>query len=182
MGGWARWGVKDIAKNPEGLHNRSEWISQLGGTTGPFRIRSITDGYKKSWNAQNVMAGIMIGLGGYLSMTPELKVGNKINPQKQTRHLPGNAKGNMNVMQSVEEAQQVVDALHSGEAQIVDFKDFGKAGGGVTQVDVEYKGVTGTFYTRDLSTGEMVATPTNRFRVEGTGNKVKVFPINPARN
>ncbi len=85
-------------------------------------------------------------------------------------------------MQSVEEAQSVVDALHTGNAKIVDFKNFGKAGGGITQVDVEYKGVTGTFYTRNLETGEMVAKPTNYFRVEGSGDKVKVFPINPARS
>jgi hypothetical protein len=82
-------------------------------------------------------------------------------------------------MSSVAEAQEVVDALHSGKAKIVDFKDFGKKGGGVTQVDVEYKGVTGTFYTRNLEIGEMIGVPTNKFRVEGTGNKVKVFPVNP---
>jgi RHS repeat-associated protein len=126
----------------------------------------------------NILSG---GLAMYFRSLPELNVGNKVSIQKQARHLPGNEQGNLNVMESVEEAQSVVDALHAGKAKIVNFKDFGKAGGGVTQVDVEYKGITGTFYTRNLETGEMVAKPTNYFRVEGSGDKVKVFPINPAR-
>ena len=67
------------------------------------------------------------------------------------------------------------------KAKITAYKDFGKKGGGVTQVDVEFKGVTKDFFTKDLKTGEMMSVPTNRFRVEGTGNSVKVFPINPNR-
>jgi hypothetical protein len=175
-----RDGLKAVEKNPEGLHNRAEWISYLGGWNG-LSPKAIWEDYKESWNAQNIMAGIMIGMGAYLRMTPELKVGTKVSPQKQSRHLAGNSKGNMNVMKSVEEAQEVVDGLHSGKAKIIDFKDMGEKGGGVTQVDVEFKNVTGTFYTRDLTSGEMVASPTNRFRIEGTGKSVKVFPINPER-
>lgn len=174
-------GVGDFVKNGQKYYNKAGWIERFGGANQEFNLASLWKGYKESWNPQNVAAGLTLYLGGLATLTPKLNVGTRVSAQKQARHLSGNAQGNLNVMASVEEAQEIVDALHSGKAKIVDFKDFGKKGGGVTQVDVEYSGVTGNFSTRDLSTGEMTTVPTNIFRVEGTGNKVKVFPINPNR-
>ena len=61
-------GVIDFVKNGGKYYNKAGWIETLGGANQKFDLSSILKGYRKSWNPQNVAAGLMIGLGGAISI------------------------------------------------------------------------------------------------------------------
>lgn len=79
----------------------------------------------------------------------------------------------------MEEANQILKDFKNGDGEIIDYHDFGPNGGGINQIDVKFDNHTAIFYTRDLKTGKMVGKLTNVFRIKGSGNAVKIFPINP---
>lgn len=61
-------GVKDLAKDPEGFHNKSEWIWQLG--LKPPSVNSIFEGWKENVsNPINWIAGAGIFVGSFRSIT-----------------------------------------------------------------------------------------------------------------
>ncbi|OQP57832.1 hypothetical protein A3860_09410 [Niastella vici] len=61
-------GVKDLAKNPEGLHNRSEWIWTLG--IKPLSVSSLVRGWKETVsNPINWIAGAGVFAGSFRSVT-----------------------------------------------------------------------------------------------------------------
>ncbi|OQP52818.1 hypothetical protein A4H97_24270 [Niastella yeongjuensis] len=61
-------GVKVLAKDPEGYHNRSEWIGEFGGK--PFNVKSIVSGWKEIVsNPVNWVAGAGIFAGSFGSIT-----------------------------------------------------------------------------------------------------------------
>ncbi len=87
---------------------------------------------------------------------------------KQARHLAGTAKGG-GYLNSVEDAQKVLDAVHSGEAVYL-----GKTNSG--HPVFRYSGVTGT----NVNAGVGISgQPTNIFMIKGTSNP-SVVPISPA--
>jgi len=92
-----------------------------------------------------------------------------ISLQKQARHLVGTAKQGGGFLNSVADAQKVLDAVHSGEAV---FLGTTKAG----QPVFRYSGVTGT--NVNIGAG-FSSQPTNVFIIKGTTNPT-VVPTNPA--
>ncbi|MEZ4234679.1 MAG: hypothetical protein R3F59_00630 [Myxococcota bacterium] len=92
--------------------------------------------------------------------------------QKQLRHVGGRpewqARGQGGYLKSVEDAQSVLDAAHSGGARVV-----GKTPQGHTVV--EYKGVTG--YNNNPAAG-FTNQPTHTFMIKGSKSP-SVVPMSP---
>jgi RHS repeat-associated protein len=62
-------GVKDLARDPEGYHNRAEWAS-LYGSTEPLSAKTIWEGWKENVsNPVNWIAGAGIFAGSFRSIT-----------------------------------------------------------------------------------------------------------------
>jgi hypothetical protein len=99
------------------------------------------------------------------------EISNTVSSQKQKRHLAGTKENNKNgggYMNSLEDAQSVLDAVHSGKATLVEIN---KAGFPVYRVD----GVTGT----NVNAGAGITDqPTNVFIIKGTKSP-SVVPTNP---
>jgi hypothetical protein len=91
-----------------------------------------------------------------------------ISVQKQARHLAGTAKQGGGFLNSVDDAQAVLDAVHSGKASYL---------GTSAQGHLVYKfnGVTGT--NVNLGVG-ITGQPTNVFMIKGTMSPT-VVPTNP---
>ena len=99
-------------------------------------------------------------------------IGGKISPQAQARHIEGTpqwtARGEGGYFKSPADAQAVLDAVKSGQAQVI-----GRTANG--QLIVRYDGVTG--FNNNAAAG-FVDQPTNVFIVKGT-LKVSVVPTSP---
>jgi len=96
------------------------------------------------------------------------KISKRISVQKQARHLAGKAKAGGGYLNSVEDAQKVLDAVHSGEATYIGTT---KAGHQVFR----YDGVTGT----NVNVGAgITGQPTNVFIIKGTASP-SVVPTGP---
>jgi hypothetical protein len=91
-----------------------------------------------------------------------------ISVQKQARHIVGTAKEGEGYLNSVKDAQSVLDAVHSGEAA---YMGTSKAG----HLIYKFDGVTGT--NVNLGAG-ITGQPTNVFMIKGTVNPT-VVPTNP---
>ncbi|MCZ2101154.1 MAG: hypothetical protein LC107_06420 [Chitinophagales bacterium] len=91
-----------------------------------------------------------------------------ISAQKQARHIAGTAKSGGGFLNSVDDAQSVLNAVHSGKAT---FLGTSKAGHQVYR----FNGVTGT--NVNLGAG-ITGQPTNVFMIKGTTSPT-VVPTNP---
>jgi RHS repeat-associated protein len=92
----------------------------------------------------------------------------KISVQKQARHIAGTARPGGGFLNSVDDAQAVLDAVHSGEAT---FLGTSRAGHQVYR----FNGVTGT--NVNLGAG-ITGQPTNVFMIKGTASP-SVVPTSP---
>ncbi len=101
-----------------------------------------------------------------------LRISRKVS-QKQLRHVAGRsewaARGKPSYMRSVEDAQTVLDAAHSGSARVLGTTKNG-------HVVVMYDGVTG--FNHNPAAG-FVDQPTNVFLIKGTAHP-SVVPTSPA--
>jgi len=99
------------------------------------------------------------------------KTSTTISVQKQARHLAGTAKSGGGYMNTIEEAQSVLDAVQSGKATYLGTT---KAGFPVYRVD----GITGTNVNYGVG---ITAQPTNVFIIKGTVSP-SVVPTSPTWN
>jgi RHS repeat-associated protein len=97
------------------------------------------------------------------------KIKKVVSVQKQARHLLKTAKNGGGYLNSLDDAQKVLDAVHSGEAVYIGTNNAGHP-------VFSYYGVTGT--NVNLGAG-IIEQPTNLFMIKGTSSP-SVVPISPA--
>lgn len=114
------------------------------------------NGKMKSNQFGNAAKGVTNGLSKTISV------------QKQARHIAGTAKPGRGFLNSVDDAQAVLDAVHSGNAT---FLGTSKAGHQIYR----FNGVTGT--NVNLGAG-ITGQPTNVFMIKGTTSP-SVVPTSP---
>ncbi len=109
------------------------------------------------------LAVVRIPPKGYLG-----KLSKYISKQKQARHLKGTAPAGKGYLNSIDDAQHILDAVRKGEAQ---FQGMTKTGHAV----FKYNNVTGTNVNLG---GGVLGQPTNTFMIKGTVNPT-VVPMRP---
>jgi hypothetical protein len=171
-------GVGDFVKNGEKYYNKAGWIEHFGGADQQFNLKSVLNGYPKTWTPQNVATGLTIGLGGYLSLTQSLlrneaksTVSTRLRTQKQsTQHIVGGkATTGKSTMNSIEDAQKVLDALHNNKGQIL------KIEAGENRIYFKFDEVSGNFVHQGASESS------NLFMIKGSSSGATVVPINPRK-
>ena len=99
----------------------------------------------------------------------ECTIGTRISQQRQGRHVAGAAQyAGGGYFSSPNDAQQVLNAFHSGDAQVL-----GTTANG--NIVVRYDGVAG--FNNNVG-ANVLDRPTNIFMIKGT-RSVNVVPINP---
>lgn len=138
-----------------------------GSATVPRQVDPIAD--LRDPGAARGTAGSTAAEGGVALSS---SIGTKVS-LKQLRHLKGRpewtARGEGSYLQSMDDAQAVLDAVHSGSARVLGTTRQG-------HVVVEFKGVTG--FNNNPAAG-FVDQPTNVFMIKGTA-KPSVVPTSPA--
>ena len=103
-------------------------------------------------------------------------IGKKINAQRQKArgHLKSSSNGEKSYMETLEDAQEVLDAFHSGKAKLI-WEDTNN-----NKIIVEYSGVTGRYVSRNDPSGRPdINLATNIFAISGKQGKTKVWPLAP---
>lgn len=153
-----------------------------GGGTGPLEWTNEWDPYTA--DAQ-VASDIGFGFGAIAMLVrgfirseplaerpaPRTDIGRNISPQRQFRHLLGRAEAARRgggYMNSVGDAQRVLDAYHAGQTEILGTNAQGNS-------VVRFNGVTGTKV--NVAAG-YPNRPTNVFMIKGTSS-VSVVPLQP---
>ncbi|KIC89045.1 polymorphic toxin type 50 domain-containing protein, partial [Flavihumibacter sp. ZG627] len=171
-------GVGDFVKNADKHYNKAAWIENFGGADQLFNTKSVLQGYGRTWTPQNIATGLTIGLGGYLALSQSLLrseakgiVSTELRTQKQkSQHVVGgNATTGKSTMNSAEDAQNVLDALHNNEGQILKIEP------GQNRVYFRFDGVTGNFVNQGTSEKSSL------FMIKGSSNGATVVPVNPKK-
>ena len=136
--------------------------SFIGGISGGiqgFRQAKILN--QNGWNGKQL--GVKGPPSNFLNSSKRT-----VSVQKQARHLSGTAGNGKEFLNSIDDANAVLDAVHSGEAT---FLGTSKAGHQVFR----YNGVTGT----NVNLGAGISRqPTNVFMIKGTASP-SVVPTSP---
>lgn len=104
-------------------------------------------------------------------MFPRWNIGSKLRRVKQTaQHLRGSSAGK-SFMNSLDDAQAVLDAYHGGKGTVL------KTVAGENRVIFRYNGVSGT-YVNELH--GVAGEASNVFMIKGQGTAT-VVPVNPLR-
>jgi hypothetical protein len=149
----------------------------LFGGGGKMYREGLMEEHKDYWSDPvNVVTTVVMSVHAGIKATsprPAPKtyinsLSDKISVQKQSRHLMGTAKSGGGYMVSVQDAQTVLNAVHTGQAS---FMGFTKAG----HVVFKYKPIIG--YNVNLGQGIMNQS-TNLFMIKGTTSP-SVVPISP---
>jgi hypothetical protein len=133
-----------------------------GVSKSPFSLKSLKNLTKLFNSSKNVVG---------FSKTFLSSLSKSISRQKQLRHLVGtteNAKNGGGYMNNLQDAQKVLDAVHSGAAQYLGTTKNG-------HVVVKYIQVTGTNVNKAAG---ITNQQTNVFMIKGTASP-SVVPINP---
>lgn len=171
-----------------GLIHTGNFLTALGdikGTVDPMPLwdpftptsryfgqqgKDIADGLMVANGARTMgrgLARLAEGAATRLSVADFPTIAKKVS-QKQLRHIGGrNEYRGGGMLDSVSDAQQVLDAYHSGAAQIL-----GKSQGGFPIV--RFEGVTGI----NVNLPRFPSQPTNVFMIKGT-SAPSVVPMNP---
>jgi len=102
-----------------------------------------------------------------------LQFAKKVSPQKVARHVRGTAPEGKSVFESVDDAQAVLDAYHSGNYRLLS-ENVNKS-----QVVIEVPTVKGTYINKNNPNGlPDIEAPTNVFMIQGI-TAPKPVPVNP---
>jgi len=111
-----------------------------------------------------------------LGLTAKIREGmlqQRVSVQKQARHIKGTAPHDKSYLNSIEDAQKILDATRRGEVQLISVDPVKNS------LVVKYNEVTGTYVNRGNSVGlPDIIQDTNVFMIQG-GNKI--VPVNPRK-
>ena len=152
-----------------GRNTLADW--QIAGLNGDSET-AMWGWWKEQWSVPKVIFGAMGTTQALTSMYRNLaksSIGTRVNTQrmKSHGHLPETHAGTKSYMNSVGDAQKVIDAVHKGDGAIMKVSTDGK-------VYIRYNDVSGTY----MDNGTPVQT--NVFYIQGIRQgQAKVVPVHP---
>ena len=113
------------------------------------------------------------GTGGVSTQTGTVIYSPNVSQQKQMRHIQGTAPANKSYLNSLDDAQKVLDAYNSGNYRLI------SENAKQSTVVIEVKGITGRYINTGNPNGlPDVNKPTNIFIIQSS-RWPKIVPVNP---
>ena len=113
------------------------------------------------------------GTGGVSTQTGTVVYSPNVSQQKQMRHIQGTVLANKSYLNSLDDAQNVLDAYNSGNHRLI------SENAKQSTVVIEVKGITGRYINTGNPNGlPDVNKPTNIFMIQSSGSR-KILPVNP---
>ena len=113
------------------------------------------------------------GTGCVSTQTGTVVYSPNVSQQKQMRHIQGTAPANKSYLNSLDDAQNVLDAYNSGNYRLI------SENAKQSTVVIEVKGITGRYINTGNPNGlPDVNKPTNIFMIQSSRSP-KIVPVNP---